>query len=120
MTLKEKRVAFSLAISRLMVWANDHVHGFGVAYGEGYVALTDAADGDHDGPHQKNGAHYSGLGVDLVMWNDITGDYVSNGDHPAWKMLGAQWKRSDSLARWGGDFKKRDANHFSFAHGNVA
>jgi hypothetical protein len=114
MTLRDKRVAFSLAMARLILWANDNLRGFGVAFGEGLVALTDAADGDHDGPHKAGGAHYSGLGMDLVMWEDVSGDYVEDGEHPAWIALGEHWERIDSLARWGGRFS--DANHFSFEH----
>ena len=114
MNLREKRIAFSLAISRLIVWANENLHGFGVAFGEGYVALTDGKDGDHDGPHKAGGAHYTGLGTDLVMWEDATGRYVSEGGHPAFRALGERWERMDSLARWGGRFS--DDNHFSFFH----
>lgn len=118
MSLKEKRIAFTLAISRLVVWANDNLHGVGVAFGEGYVALTDGRDGDHDGPHMKGGAHYSGLGVDLVMWEDGTGRYVSEGGHPAYRALGEQWERMDSEAAWGGRFG--DDNHFSFRNAGKA
>jgi hypothetical protein len=113
-SLREARIAFTLALSRLIVWANDHLSGFGIAFGEGLVALTDAADKDYDGPHLKGGGHYNGLAVDLLIY-DPHGDYITRGDHPAYVKLGEQWERMDSLARWGGRFKSRDGNHFSFA-----
>lgn len=116
MTLREKRVAFSLAISRLILWANDHLPGFEVAYGEGLVALTDAADGDYDGPHKRTGGHYTGLATDLAIY-DSAGRYIDEGGHPAYRRLGEQWERMDSLARWGGRFS--DDNHFSFEHDGV-
>lgn len=117
MELWEARCAFARAISQLVQWASydPSMVGFQVAFGEGYVALTDGADGDHDGPHKAGGAHYTGLGFDLLVYEN--GRYVSDGDHPAYQQLGAEWKRLHWLARWGGEFAKPDANHMSFEWG---
>lgn len=117
--LYEKRVAFTIAMARLLVWAADNIFGYQFAFGEGYVALTDGKDGDYDGPHKKGGAHYTGLGVDLVMY-DMNGKYITHGDHPAWHRLGEHWKFMDPDAVWGGDFAGGDANHFSLRHNGVA
>lgn len=114
MTLRQKQSEFLLALARLILWAGDQ--GYEFTLGEGYVADTDAADGDHDGPHMKGGLHYQRLALDLNLFVD--GRYITNGEHPAWQAIGRKWKALDSLARWGGDFS--DANHFSFTHGGKA
>lgn len=115
------RCAFTRAIVELLHWADTDpsMAGYEVAFGEGLVALTDAADGDHDGPHLDGGAHYTGLGFDLMIYNTI-GVYISDGSHPAYRRLGEKWRRIHWLARWGGDFTKADPNHFSFAWGGMA
>jgi hypothetical protein len=118
-TLREARISFTLAISRLILWANDNLPHYGIAFGEGLVAITDARDKDYDGPHLRGGGHYNGLAVDLLIY-DEHGQYLTNGDHRAYVALGEHWVTMDSLARWGGDFKSRDSNHFSFAWGGKA
>ena len=112
MKLSVKRCAFTECLSDLILAAPGLHPGARLAYGEGYVALTDGADGDHDGPHKKGGAHYTGLGMDLLLY--VNGTYITDGDHPAWQKIGAMWEQMNSSARWGGRFE--DANHFSFEH----
>lgn len=110
LTLREKRVAFSRAIALLLLWAQ--AQGWDLALGEGYVALTDARDGDWDGPHMRGGTHYAGTGQDVLLY--INGAYITDGSHPAFLRLGEFWERIHPLARWGG--RHNDANHFSFEH----
>ncbi len=112
MTLREKRCLFTLTKARLIVWIC--VQGWEVASGEGYVALTDAADGDYDGPHKKGGAHYTGLAEDLLLY--VNGEYIADGNHPAWHAIATKWESMHPLARSGLFFTTRDANHISFEH----
>lgn len=114
--LWEARCAFTNALAQLLVWADmDPVMlGFEVALGEGLVAVTDAADGDYDGPHMQGGAHYTGLGHDILVYTR-GGAYVADGFHAAYATLGAKWRTLHALARWGGDFPTPDPDHFSFA-----
>lgn len=116
LSLSEKRCLFTSLLAELIVWANRR--GIRLALGEGYVALTDAADGDHDGPHKAGGAHYTGLGVDLLMYRPTAFglEYVADGGDPTWTMLGAEWERMHSFCRWGGRFSNIDPNHFSLEH----
>lgn len=119
--LWQARCEFTRAIAALVTWADTDpaMSGYEVAFGEGYVALTDAADGDYDGPHMKDGGHYTGLGMDLLVYNHI-GVPIRDSAHPAYQRLGEKWRRIHYLARWGGDFAKVDANHFSFARDGKA
>lgn len=120
--LWEARCAFTRAIAQLVEWANDDsaMLGYLVAFGEGLVAVTDARDGDHDGPHMAGGGHYTGLGMDLVVYNVFSGEYVTDGSHRIYGVLGAKWRTFHWLARWGGDFTTPDPDHFSFAWGGKA
>jgi hypothetical protein len=116
MTLREKQSAFCLALANLIVWAYDR--GYEFTMGEGYVGDTDARDGDHDGPHLRAGMHYKRLAQDLNLF--INGEWIRDGDHPAWTEIGVKWESMDSMARWGGRFSNPDANHFSFTEGGRA
>lgn len=113
MTIREKRVLGSKLISQLVLWINDHPT-WECAYGEGYVAITDAADGDYDGPHKRGGAHYTGLGYDLLLYVD--GVWAATGREAAWQTIGAKWESMHELCRWGGRFQSVDVNHFSLLH----
>jgi len=114
--LSQLRIDFTRALCELVVWAGEQ--GYELAFGEGYVAITDAADGDYDGPHMRGGSHYTGLGHDMILYRQ--GVPVTNGDDGVWQEIGANWKRIDSRARWGGDFASKDSGHFSFLYQGVA
>lgn len=120
--LWQARCAFSRAIAAIVLWADSEptMSGYEVAFGEGLVAITDAADGDYDGPHMAGGGHYTGLGLDLLVYRTHDGSFIADGKHPAYRMLGAQWRRLHPLARWGGDFAQPDPDHYSFAWGGKA
>lgn len=121
MKLWQERCAFTRAIGQLLVWADTDpaMAGYEVALGEGLVAVTDASDGDHDGPHMAGGAHFTGTGQDLLIYT-AAGAFIADGAHPAYRLLGEKWRRLHFLARWGGDFSKPDSDHFSFAWGGKA
>jgi len=96
MTLSEKQRKFSLMLFIFGVWL----------YREGYeVTLGDAwaKTGHKDGSF-----HYKRLAIDLNLF--IDGKYTRNTeDH---RPLGEQWKKMGGT--WGGDFRKKDGNHYSF------
>ena len=110
--LSQLRVEFTQSLCELVLWAREE--GYELAFGEGYVALTDGADGDHDGPHMDGGSHYTGLGHDMILYRG--GSPVTNSEDVSWVAIGTEWKRRDDRACWGGDFKKADAGHFSFLY----
>lgn len=57
--------------------------------------------------------HEIGLAADLNLFKE--GKFLANAeDH---KPLGDYWKSLHPLARWGGDFQSRDANHYSLTWG---
>jgi len=121
MTLSEKRILFTTLFFEWGMLAQQILpFGDSLAFSEGYVALTDAADGDYDGPHKQGGAHYTGLGQDMILYrrkiiNGVEKNVpVKDGADPSWLLLGEAWERKHELARWGGRWS--DANHFSLEH----
>ena len=113
MDLREKRCLFTHLMADLITWVDAHP-GWELAFGEGYVAQTDAANGDYDGPHKQGGAHYTGLGHDMILY--VNGDWITDSGHPVWTVIGVRWEGRHELCRWGGRFVSPDANHFSLEH----
>ena len=60
--------------------------------------------------HKRGSFHYRKLAVDLNLFKD--GNYLrSTKSH---KVFGQFWKSLHPLCSWGGDFKRKDGNHYSF------
>lgn len=104
--------AYTLCLAHLIVWINEHP-GWEVSFGEGHVALTDGKDGDHDGPHRKDGGHYRALANDMNLF--IDGVLISDGDHPAWLAIHEKWRSMHPAA---GSIA-HDRNHIAFRYGGV-
>lgn len=112
--LVQKQRLFAQYFAQWVVWVCSHPE-YSVRFAEGYVADTDAADGDHDGPHIAKGGHYTRLAMDVIL--EFRSEWIKDGDHPAWLYVGEQWEAMHPLARWGGRFG--DGNHLSFEHQGV-
>lgn len=115
MTLRQKQSLFCKLLAQLITWVFDRGWEFTLA--EGFVGTTDGADHDYDGPHMRNGAHYTQLGQDLNLF--VRGELKSE-LCPEWDAIGAKWLSLHPLCRWGGLFKSGasagDANHVSIFH----
>jgi len=73
-----------------------------------------------DGRGISNSLHCIRLTIDLNAFMD--GVYL-NGEEdwhiPLLNKLGALWKSLDKRCAWGGDFRRKDYNHYSFEHEGV-
>jgi hypothetical protein len=87
--------------------------GYQCSMGESYVGDTDGKDGDHDGPHRKDGGHYKRIATDLNVFKD--GMWLKTGNEPIWPVLGRFWESLHPNARW----TASDPNHFGFFHKGV-
>lgn len=100
MTLGEKQEIFSCNFALLILFA--YSHGYKIRCGDVF-----AREG-----HKDNSNHYIKLAGDLNLFKD--GKFLRTTQ--AHQQLGDFWKSLHPLNRWGGDFKKKDGNHYSMIH----
>ena len=102
--LVETQQQFSLCLVRFLDQVYELHPDVELTFGDFY-----ATDG-----HMAESTHYSRLGADINFFYD--GEWLTRyEDAPGiWDSVGSLWKSCHPLARWGGDFKLRDLNHFSF------
>jgi hypothetical protein len=113
MSLSSKQRLFTHMVGKLIVWAYDN--GYELTFGDAYRDPRLAKLNEGQGIGISNSLHTIRLAVDLNLFKD--GEYMTNPE--AYAPLGAFWKSLGGDLRWGGDFKSRDANHFSLEHEGV-
>jgi len=113
MSLNKKQVEFTKCVGRLLHAA--HQQGIDVILAEAYRTPEQARWYAEQGKGIVNSVHTKKLAVDLFVYKDGTVSW----DKADYSRLGGIWKALHPLARWGGDFKRRDAVHFSFFHNGV-
>ena len=120
--LSQKQTLFAWCVGQLLVWVYTELRGVRLTFGEGHVAITDAKDGDHDGPHREDGGHYRSTAIDFNLfinctWDRPRGEWISRSDHPMWKVVGDKFMSLHPLCRAG--YTWGDANHLSIIHEGV-
>ena len=96
MSLREKQSKFAKKVALLILHAYEL--GYEVTLGDAYATRG----------HSSNSFHYKRLAIDINLFKDgiyleKTEDHKSLGDY--WKSIGGTW---------GGDFKHKDGNHYSY------
>lgn len=129
MKLLDKQVIFTRSVARLIRqayslsededeeasdrWTENYYHKGRVELTLGRAYASEAANKADKGI--TGSTHTMRLAIDLNLFVD--GEYIVS-FHPIWHVLGRYWKKlNPDLAEWGGDFRKKDYNHFSFHHG---
>ncbi|PNH99244.1 M15 family metallopeptidase [Vibrio diazotrophicus] len=109
MTLGDKQRVFTRMIADLIVFAYEQ--GYELTFGDAYRdPRVHGNIGEKKSYSSASSNHKQRLAVDLNLF--VKGEYITNGDHPAYVALGEYW---ESLGgSWGGRFD--DANHFSIEH----
>lgn len=112
MSLVNKQSLFTVAIAKLILWANEQ--GYKLTFGEAYRTPAQAKLNAKSGVGISNSLHTERLAVDFNLF--INGVYQERTE--AYKPLGEYWESLGGA--WGGRFKSRpDGNHFSFEHNGV-
>lgn len=100
MGLNQRQWEFSHAVALLIM------HAYSLGY---KVQLGDAFSQPCCGIHKDGSFHYLHLAIDLNIF-DRTGKYLTTvEDH---KPLGEYWEQLGGT--WGGRWKNKDANHYSW------
>jgi len=84
----------------------------GITFGEAYRTPEQAKLNELNGKGISNSLHMVRLAVDFNLI--LKGEYQAAPE--PYRPLGEFWKSLGDDHAWGGDFKSRDANHFSIAH----
>lgn len=104
--LSEKQRIFTQMVGLLINWAFQH--GYELTFGETWRTKEQAEWYAAKGIGTLNSPHCDRLAVDFNLF--IEGVYQTKTE--AYEPLGKYWKSIGG--KWGGDFKKRDGNHFQY------
>lgn len=107
-TLGQRQREFTFCIAQLVVWC--YGDGYQFTHGDAYRDPRAFGVLGEPGPYGiPDSQHKKRLAIDLNLF--IDGEYIDDGNHPAWKRVGElwEWLGRDINARWGGRYG--DANH---------
>lgn len=114
MTLRQKQSLFARLIAELILWAYEQ--GYEVTGGEWLRPQAMVDIYAKDGRGSSRSVHPLKLALDLNLFKD--GRYLSSTE--SHRPLGEKWKSMHPDCRWGGDFNRKDGNHYSLRWGNRA
>lgn len=109
-TTRQKQSRFALDISKLIIHAYEL--GYQLTVGEFWRTPEQAKWNAAQGIGTSNSLHIERMAADLNLFKD--GRFIT--DDEGHKELGAWWKALGPDYRWGGDFTRKDFNHYSIAH----
>lgn len=111
MSLGDDQRKFSFFVGKLILHAYEL--GYEIALAEGSVFRVRCECGKKVSIHRNNSWHHKKLAIDLDLFKD--GKYLKKTeDH---QLLGEYWKSLDTQCTWGGDFPRKDGNHYSYGEG---
>lgn len=112
-TLSQKRVRFTRGVALLIQKAAEL--GYGAALDQVKRTQVEANANANSGAGIAHSLHLDGLAADLNLYKP-DGAYITDATGHA--QLGSWWKSLGPDYYWGGDFTKRDYNHYSLSPNN--
>jgi hypothetical protein len=112
-TLGEKQRLFARLFGELLVWL--YANGYECSIDEVLRTQAQAAANAAAGAGILHSLHLLHLAGDLNIFKD--GVFLRTVEEI--RPVGEHWKTLDPLCRWGGDFSRPDADHFSLEHEGV-
>ncbi len=108
-TLRQKQSRFALGVAQLIQKADEF--GYEVTFGEAWRTPQQAAWNAAQGIGTSTSLHIERLAIDLNLFKE--GRFIT--DSEGHTELGRWWKSLGQDYRWGGDFVKKDFNHYSIS-----
>ena len=113
MSLNTKQVEFTATLGKFLVWCSRA--GYDVILAEVFRTKEQAELNVAMERGILNSVHRKKLAADMFRYKDGTVTWNTED----YRRMGEKWKTLHPMARWGGDFRRRDAVHFSFEHNGV-
>ena len=113
MTLREQQSLFVRLIGEFIGWI--YSQGYELTFSEAWRSEEEAELQAKNGAGIIHSLHTERLAIDLNLFKN--GELLTSKDD--YVPLGEKWKSMHELARWGGDFRRVDADHFSLTYGGV-
>lgn len=113
--LFDLQATFLETIAEFVLWAT--MEGWKLTSGEFWRSPEEAVVQAARGAGVVHSCHTQRLAADL---NAVTPTGVFCTTKEDFEPLGIHWKTMHPLARWGGDFTRVDADHFSFTYQGVS
>lgn len=107
MTLREQQSLFVKLMVEFIEWV--YAQGYELTFGETWRSPQEAEIQAQSGAGIRHTLHTERLAIDLNLFKN--GVLLS--EKADYQPLGDKWKSMHPLARWGGDFRRVDADHFS-------
>jgi len=117
MSLLILQFQFSQNVAMLLQKAREL--GYNVTLGEALRTQAQAEANAKTGAGIEHSLHLEKLAIDINLFKrfnpavDDSWIYIQDGE--GHEQLGAWWKTISPLHRWGGDFPKKDFNHYSIS-----
>jgi hypothetical protein len=103
------QIQFSQDVAKLLQKANEL--GYGVTLGEALRLQAQAEANAASGAGIEHSLHLEKLAIDINLFKEDV--YITSEEGHT--ELGAWWKTLGPNHRWGGDFPKKDFNHYSIS-----
>ncbi len=106
MSLSQEQMKFAHHAAMLINYI--FLQGYSCTFGETYRTTEQAAIYAKEGKGIIDSLHCKKLAIDLNLFKDS--QFIT--DPKEYEQFGVWWEKLDPLNRWGGHFKRVDANHF--------
>lgn len=107
MNLHDQQALFAKDVAKLIVFIFEQ--GFSCSLGEAYRTPEQAAIYAKEGKGIVDSLHCKKLAIDLNLF-DNKGMYLAT-EEP-YEVIGKYWESLSPVNRWGGNFPRKDADHF--------
>jgi hypothetical protein len=114
--IRYKQSRFAYFLGKLICFAYEQ--GFEITLGESTVDVMRCDKcGNKVSKHSKHSYHYRRLAQDINLFKFGSGGWRYQTTAESHRALGEYWMGLDPGCVWGGSWKSRDANHYSYMEG---